>query len=47
VTPLVAKVERARRTASLAQFGQITVAFPVWLRISFSKRSPQVWQMYS
>jgi hypothetical protein len=23
------------------------VALAVWLRISFSKRSPQVWQMYS
>jgi len=44
---LVAKVEKARLIASLAQLGQ-TIRIPfVSPRMSFSKRSPHSWQMYS
>jgi hypothetical protein len=45
--PLVAKVESARLTAALAQLGQAISAGFVVPRISFSKRSPQLWQTYS
>ena len=44
---LVAKVENARVTVALAQLGQTIGAPFASPRISFSKRSPQVWQIYS
>jgi hypothetical protein len=44
---LVANVENARVIAALAQLGQTIRAPFVSPRISFSKRSPQVWQIYS
>jgi len=40
--PLVAKDERARVTAALAQLGQRICSEFELLRISFLKRSPQV-----
>lgn len=45
--PLVAKVENARVIAALAQLGQTICWALASPRISFSKRSPQVWQLYS
>ena len=45
--PVVANVESARCTAALAQLGQTIGLAPAPLRINFSKRSPQLWQIYS